>query len=428
MTPLKLAIAGLGTVGAGVVLALAERRAEISERAGCAFEIVAVSARDKNKKRGCALEGVPWTDDPVSLARSDADVIVELIGGEDGAAYALARAALNAKKHLVTANKALLATHGAELAALAEENGVTLRFEAAAAGGIPIVKALRESFIGYGVHTVRGILNGTCNYILTQMEASGLDFTDVLAEAQRLGFAEADPELDVGGGDTAHKLALLSSLAFGVKPGLAHIGVQGIRHITFEDIGFAREFGYRIKLLGVARQTPLGLSQRVQPAMVKRGTPLAEVEGAFNAVVADVGAAGPFFFEGRGAGRAPTASAVIADLVDVARGTAGPAFGIPAAALKAVKAPPPDAHRSAFYLRFTVLDEPGVLAEIARRLADSHVSIESMIQRGRAPGEPVSIVMITHEAPEPHVSDALKAIAASDKVLGSPTMIPMEEG
>ncbi|HTO41959.1 MAG TPA: homoserine dehydrogenase, partial [Rhizomicrobium sp.] len=277
MKPLKLAIAGLGTVGAGVVLALADRRAEIAERAGCTFQIVAVAARDKNKKRGCALEDIPWTDDVVSLANTDADVIVELIGGEDGPAYALAKAALGAKKHLVTANKALLAYHGAELAALAEENGVTLRFEAAAAGGIPIVKALRESFIGYGVHTVRGILNGTCNYILTQMEASGLDFAEVLAEAQRLGFAEADPELDVGGGDTAHKLALLSSLAFGVKPDLAHMRVTGIRHISFEDIQFAREFGYRIKLLGIARKTPLGLSQLVQPAMVKRGTPLAEV-------------------------------------------------------------------------------------------------------------------------------------------------------
>ena len=428
MKPLKLAIAGLGTVGAGVVHSLAERRAEIGERAGCKFEIVAVSARDPRKKRGCNLEGIPWTADAVSLASCDADVIVELVGGEDGAAYQLCKGALAAKKHVVTANKALLAAHGAELAALADANGVALRFEAAAAGGIPIVKSLRESFIAHGVHAVRGILNGTCNYILTQMEATGQDFAEVLAEAQRLGFAEADPELDVGGGDTAHKLAVLSSLAFGVKPDLKHMSVQGIRHITYEDINFAHEFGYRIKLLGIARQTPMGLDQRVQPAMVKLGTPLADVEGAFNAVVADCGAAGPFFFEGRGAGRDPTASAVIADLVDIARGTLGPAFGIPAASMKDVKPPHPESRRSAFYLRFRVLDEPGVLAEIARKLADAHVSIESMIQRGRAPGEPVSIVMITHDAPEPNVAGALKTIAASDKVIGDPNMIPMEAG
>jgi homoserine dehydrogenase len=428
MKPLKLAIAGLGTVGAGVVHSLIERRAEIGERAGRGFDIVMVSARDPKKKRDCNIEGIRWTDDPVALAAGDADVIVELIGGEDGPAYALCKAALAAKKHVVTANKALLAARGAELAALAEANGVALRFEAAAAGGIPIVKALRESFIAHGVHAVRGILNGTCNYILTQMEAAGQDFGEVLAEAQRLGFAEADPELDIGGGDTAHKLAVLSSLAFGVKPDMKHMSVEGIRHITYEDINFAHEFGYRIKLLGIARQTPMGLDQRVQPAMVKLGTPLADVDGAFNAVVADCGLAGPFFFEGRGAGRDPTASAVIADLVDIARGSAGAAFGIPAGALKDVKPPPPESRRSAFYLRFRVLDEPGVLAEIARRLADAHVSIESMIQRGRAPGEPVSIVMITHDAPEPSVARALKTIAASDKVLGDPNMIPMEAG
>lgn len=428
MKTLKIAIAGLGTVGAGVVQSLTERRAEISERAGCALQIVKVSARDKKKKRGCNLENIAWTDDTLSLAECEADVVVELIGGEDGPAHVLCRAALSAGKHVVTANKALLAAHGAELAALAESKGVALRFEAAAAGGIPIVKALRESFIAHGVRAVRGILNGTCNYILTQMEATGMDFADVLAEAQRLGFAEADPELDVGGGDTAHKLAILSSLAFGVKPDLRHMNVQGIRHITFEDINFAREFGYRIKLLGIARQTPAGFDQRVQPAMVKLGTPLADVEGAFNAVVADCGLAGPFFFEGRGAGREPTASAVIADLVDIARGTAGATFGIPAASLKDISPSSPESHCSAFYLRFKVLDVPGVLAEIARKLADAHVSIESMIQRGRAPGEPVSIVMITHDAPEPHVARALKTIAASDKVLGDPNMIPMETG
>jgi len=352
---------------------------------------------------------------------------VELIGGEEGPARALVEAALREGRHVVTANKALLAYHGAALAALAEGSGAALKFEAAVAGGIPIVKALRESLIAYGIDAVRGILNGTCNYILTQMEATGRSFAEVLADAQRLGFAEADPALDVGGGDTAHKLALLSSLAFGVVPVLDRIKIVGIAHITPEDIGFAREFGFRIKLLGIARQMPDGLDQRVQPAMVRAGTPLADVEGAFNAIVADAGAAGPFFFEGRGAGEAATASAVVADLVDVARGANGPPLGRPAASLKALAGPAP-ARVSAFYLRFDVLDVPGVLAEIAGRLADSSVSIESMIQRGRAPGEPVSIVMITHECSETHVARALKVIAASDKVLAAPCMIPMEAG
>jgi homoserine dehydrogenase len=428
MKPLRIAIAGLGTVGGGVIKTLQARGGELAARGGRAIEVVCVSARNKNKKRHAHIDGIAWEDDPVALARHDCDVIVELIGGADGPALALAEAALASGKHVVTANKAMLAEHGAELAALAEKNNVALKFEAAVAGGIPIVKALRESFIAHGIHAVRGILNGTCNYILTQMEATGRSFEDVLAEAQRLGFAEADPELDVGGGDTAHKLALLSSLAFETKPNLAHITVEGIAHIKPEDIGFAREFGCRIKLLGVARLTPHGLDQRVGPAMVKLGTPLADVEGAFNAVVADAGAAGPFFFEGRGAGEAPTASAVIGDLVDIARGRFGPAFGVAASSLKELPRAKDETRRSAFYLRFEVLDEPGVLAQIAHRLAESGVSIESMIQRGRAPGEPVSIVMMTHDTPAPAVARALKAVAASDKVLGQPCMIPMEVG
>ena len=275
---------------------------------------------------------------------------------------------------------------------------------------------------------MRGILNGTCNFILTQMEATGRPFAEVLAEAQSLGYAESDPTLDIGGGDTAHKLALLASLAFGIKPDLSNMTIQGIAHITPEDIAFAREFGCRIKLLGIARQTEHGIDQRVQPAMVRLGTPLADVEGAFNVVVADAGEAGPFFFEGRGAGEAPTASAVVADLVDIARGAVGPTFGRPARNLKSGNPAPAGSRRSAFYLRFDVLDAPGVLAEIASRLAEGGVSIESMIQRGRAPGEPVAIVMVTHECSETAVANALKVIAVSDKVLGDPCMIPMEAG
>jgi len=427
--PLRVAIAGLGTVGGGVLKVLTARRAEIAARSGREIECVLVSARDRNKKRAAEIGNILWTDDSVSLAASDADVIVELIGGEDGVARTLVERALKAGKHVVTANKALLAYHGAELAALAEEKHVALRFEGAAAGGIPIVKALRESLIAYDVVAVKGILNGTCNYILTQMEATGRAFADILADAQRLGFAEADPTLDIGGGDTAHKLALLASLAFGIKPDLANIPIQGISHITPQDIAFAREFGCRIKLLGIARRVDDRFDQRVQPAMVRLGTPLADVDGAFNAVVANVGEAGPFFFEGRGAGEAPTASAVIADIVDIARGNASPVFGRPAGTLRAAQPAPSHMVRSACYLRFDVRDEPGVLADIASQLAESGISIESMIQRGRAaPGESVSIVMITHECSHEAVARALKVIAASDRVLGAPCMIPMEAG
>jgi len=422
---LRIAVAGLGTVGGGVASVLLTRGKELEERAGRNLELVGVSARDKSKSRAANISKIAWENDARALVKSDADVIVELIGGEEGIAYDLVKSALIAKKHVVTANKALLAYHGAELAALAEENNVALKFEAAAAGGIPIVKALRESLIAYGIDSVRGILNGTCNYILTQMEATGQSFDDVLKEAQRLGYAEADPTLDVGGGDTAHKLAVLSALAFGATPNLKSMKIEGIEHITPDDIKFAREFGYRIKLLGLARLRNGHIDQRVQPAMVKLATPLADVEGPFNAVVAHAGEAGPFFFEGRGAGEAPTAGAVVADLVDIARGSFGAPFGRPAKSLTP-NDEPPGPRSCAFYLRFEVLDVPGVLAEIASRLSESEVSIESMIQRGRAPGEPVAIVMITHECVETSVANALKAIAASAKVVAKPCMIPME--
>jgi len=423
--PLRIAVAGLGTVGGGVASVLLTRGKELEERAGRTLELVGVSARDKSKNRAANVSKIAWENDARALVKSDADVIVELIGGEEGIAYDLVKSALVSKKHVVTANKALLAYHGAELAALAEENNVALKFEAAAAGGIPIVKALRESLIAYGIDSVRGILNGTCNYILTQMEATGQSFADVLKEAQKLGYAEADPTLDVGGGDTAHKLAVLSALAFGVTPNLKSMKIEGIEHITPDDIRFAREFGYRIKLLGLARKRGDHIDQRVQPAMVKLATPLADVEGPFNAVVANAGEAGPFFFEGRGAGEAPTAGAVIADLVDIARGSVGAPFGRPAKRLTRNDTQP-GPRSCAFYLRFEVLDVPGVLAEIAGRLSESEVSIESMIQRGRAPGEPVAIVMITHECVETSVASALKAIAASAKVVAKPCMIPME--
>jgi len=420
----KIAIAGLGTVGSGVVKALAARGEELSRRAGRKLEITAVSARDKNKARGYAVPG--WTDDVLSLAKTDADVVVELIGGEEGIACQLVESALANGKHVVTANKALLARHGLALAQLAEKNGVTLKFEAAAAGGIPIVKALREGLIAQPIDAVKGILNGTCNYILTEMESSGRAFADVLTEAQAKGYAEADPTLDVGGGDTAHKLALLASLAFGTAPDLNAVAVEGIQHITPDDIAFASEFGFRIKLLGVARRMGNKIDQKVHPAMVRVRSALANVSGAANGVLVDAGAAGSFFFSGRGAGEAPTASAVIADIVEAASGAASPVFGRPAASLKRLDAADGKQAVSPWYLRFEVLDVPGVLAAIAGNLAEAGVSIESMIQRGRAPGEPVAIVMITHETAQASVERALKAIGASDKVRARPCMIPME--
>jgi homoserine dehydrogenase len=424
----KIAIAGLGTVGSGVMKALAARGDDLSRRAGRKLEIIGVSARDKNKARGFTVSG--WADDPLSLASGDADLVVELIGGEEGVARQLVETALANRKHVVTANKALLAKHGLALAQLAEKNGVTLKFEAAAAGGIPIVKALREGLIAHGIDAVKGILNGTCNYILTEMEASGRAFADVLKEAQAKGYAEADPTLDVGGGDTAHKLALLASLAFGTVPDLGAVAVEGIEHITPDDIAFASEFGFRIKLLGVAKRVNDRIDQKVHPAMVRVRSALANVSGAANGVLVDAGEAGSFFFSGRGAGAAPTASAVVADIVEAAAGGPGESFssvfGRPAAGLARLQ--PADGSRavSAWYLRFEVLDVPGVLASIAGNLAEAGVSIESMIQRGRAPGEPVAIVMITHETAQASVERALKAIGASDKVRARPCMIPME--
>ncbi|HVW72574.1 MAG TPA: homoserine dehydrogenase [Rhizomicrobium sp.] len=424
--PFRIAIAGLGTVGSGVVKALAARGDDLSDRAGRALAITAMSARDKSRARGFEITG--WRDDPLSLADSDADVVVELIGGDEGVARQLVERALFNGKHVVTANKALLAKHGLALARLAEDKGVSLKFEAAAAGGIPIVKVLREDLIAHGVDAVKGILNGTCNYILTEMEASGRSFADVLKEAQAKGYAEADPTLDVGGGDTAHKLCLLASLAFGTAPDLASVAVEGITHITADDIAFASEFGFRIKLLGVARRVGDRIDQRVHPAMVRARAALANVSGPANGVLVDAGEAGSFFFSGRGARAAPTPRAVIADIVEAASegDQPSPVFGRPAAGLARLDPADGKASVSPWYLRFEVLDVPGVLAAIAGHLSEAGVSIESMIQRGRAPGEPVAIVMITHETAQAAVERALKAISASDKVRSRPCMIPME--
>ena len=423
---LRIGIAGLGTVGAGLVKLLSAQDDLIAARCGRRIEVTAVAARDHAKDRGFSKSRFVWFKDAVELAQSpDIDVFVELIGGTDVAAAAV-EAALNAGKHVVTANKALIAARGAELAKTAEKWGLSLNFEAAAAGGIPIVKALREGLAGNEITRVIGILNGTCNYILTQMEETGRSFAEVLSEAQALGYAEADPTLDVGGGDTAHKLAILASLAFGTVPDMDGVYTQGIERISPIDIGFAREFGHRIKLLGIASMTPNGLEARVHPAMIPLGTPLADVMGVLNGVLTESSAAGQSVFEGRGAGGGPTASAVASDLIDIARGSKVAPFGVPSGALKTPARAKLGERQGTFYLRFDVLDKPGVLATIAKCLADKHVSIESMIQRGRAPDEKVGIVIITHDARESDVIAAIKAVEAAGAVVEPPCMIRME--
>lgn len=424
--PLRVALAGLGTVGGGVAKVLAEEKARIADRCGRAIEITAISSRTRAKAEGLPLSGAHWFDDARVMARdAKADVIVEVVGGETMAAEVI-EAAIDAGRHVVTANKSLLAVRGAELARKAEARGVSLKFEAAVAGGIPIIKALKEGLVGNAVTRAYGILNGTCNYILTQMEQTGRPFAQVLSDAQKLGYAEADPTLDVGGGDTAHKLAVLAGVAFGVAPDLGGVHVQGIEQISPIDIAFAREFGYRIKLLGVAVLTQNGVEQRVHPAMVKLDTPLADVGGVFNAVVTESSNAGVSVFEGRGAGERPTASAVVSDLADLARGFAVPAFGVPAARLAPAKRAPLDARTGSFYLRFNVLDRPGVVAVISGCLAEQGISIESMLQRGRAPGEPVAIVMITHDASESAMAAAFDLIARQGVLVEPACLIRME--
>ena len=425
--PLRIALAGLGTVGASTARLL-ERNAELlAERCGRELTLVAVSARDSSRDRGVSLGSVPWYDDAVRMAReADADVVVELIGGSDGVAKSVIEAAINRGRHVVTANKALLALHGAELAQAAEAANVSLNFEAAVAGGIPVVKALRESLAANRIERVHGILNGTCNYILTDMRRNGREFAAALAEAQRLGYAEADPSFDVDGVDAAHKLAILASLAFGSVVDFAGVYMEGIRHISPLDIAYAEELGYRIKLVGSARLTSHGLEQRVHPCMISLQTPLAHVEGVLNAVVAKGDFAEATEYEGRGAGAGPTASAVVADLVDIALGRRAPTFGVPAARLKRLPRAPIDRHVSAFYIRLMVVDRPGVVADIAAALRDQSVSLSSMIQRGRAPHEAVPIVLTTHETEEASMKRALEQIAGLDTVREPPRMIRIE--
>ena len=427
MKAMKIGIAGLGTVGAGVVDLLARNEAIITARAGRPIEVVAVSARDRNKDRGLDLAGVRWYEDATQLVSDpEVEVVVELMGGSEGKARALVEQALAAGKPVVTANKALLAVHGAALAAQAEAAGVQLGFEAAVAGGIPVIKALREGLGANRIAKVVGILNGTCNYILTTMREQGADFDSVLADAQKLGYAEADPSFDIDGIDAAHKLAILAALAFGRPVNFGDVYVEGIRRISALDIGFATELGYRIKLLGIAAETPEGVSARVHPCLVPLSHPIARVEGVFNAVVAVGDAVGQIMLEGRGAGAGPTASAVVADLIDVARGRLTPVWGAAAASLSAQPAVPMEALRGAYYLRLMVRDRPGVIADVAAALRDAQVSMGAMLQHERAPGETVPIVIVTHETTEAQMRVALERIAALDTVIEPPALIRIE--
>ncbi len=425
--PLRVGVAGLGTVGAGVLRLLAENADVVAARAGRAIVVGAISARDRGRDRGVKLDGLRWHDDPVALALDpDVDVVVELIGGADGPARALVQAALAARRPVVTANKAMLAIHGAALAAAAEEAGVALAFEAAVAGGIPVIKALREGLAGNRISRISGILNGTCNYILSRMRAEGRDFAEILADAQRLGYAEADPSFDIDGIDAAHKLAILAALAFGRPVAFGAVHVEGIRGISALDISFASELGYRIKLLGLAHATSSGIAARVHPALVAEDAPLARVDGVYNAVVAEGDFVGRLMLEGRGAGAGPTASAVVADLIDIARGRATPVWGAAGAALSDAPSAPMQDHVGCYYLRLMVLDRPGVIADVTAVLRDLGVSLESMLQRGRAPGETVPVVLVTHETREAAMRAALARIAELPAVVEPPTMLRIE--
>ena len=428
MAPLRVAIAGLGTVGAAVADLLTSRKTLIKERCGREIVISAVSARDRLRDRGVDLTGVDWYEDAAKMAsQADAEVIIELIGGEGGVAKTICENAISSGRHVVTANKALLAMHGMAFAKAAEKASVGLLYEASVAGGIPIIKSLREGFAGNKISSVHGILNGTCNYILTTMRETGREFDDVLTEAQDLGYAEADPSVDVGGIDAAHKLALLASVAFGAEVNFHAVHVEGIQFISADDIAFASELGYRIKLLGIANQTELGVEQRVHPAMVPIASPLAHVEGVFNAVVVEADAIGTSVLQGEGAGAKPTASAVVSDLIDIARNTVLPIFSVPVSELSQPNSVSLDNRLGPYYLRLIVLDRPGVIADVSAALKEEGVSVEVLLQRGRSEEGSVPVVLKLHETVEANVRRAVEQIAQLDSVVERPCMIRIEE-
>ncbi len=416
--PLRVAIAGLGTVGCGTFELLKANHSLIERRSGRAIEVTAVSSRSRGKDRGIDLDSVAWFDDAVDMAKkAEADVVVELIGGSEGIALDVVREALLAGKDVVTANKALIAHHGTELAELANENGRSLLFEPAVAGGIPAIKMVREGLAANSFDRVYGILNGTCNYILTTMRETGRDFDGVLKDAQDLGYAEADPTFDVDGIDAAHKLAILASLAFGTEINFDAVDISGIRSVSALDIELADEFGYRVKLIGMARKVGNGVEQFVKPCLVPVGSPIGGVEGVFNAVAADGDFVGQLMVEGRGAGGGPTASATVADLIDIARGQKLPVLGMNTDRLHGSADIDKSERTAALYIRLLVKEEVGVMAAISAVLAEEKISLESFVQRSSEEGEPVSLVLFTHEASEQSLHEALEKINALPVVL-----------
>lgn len=435
--PLRLGIAGLGTVGAGVFRIVARHGGNLAARCGREIVITGVSARDRTRDRGVDLSGCEWFDDAVELAGSPGiDVFVEMIGGEEGVARDATERALDRGKHVVTANKALLAVHGTRLALRAEEKQVALTFEAAVAGGIPIVKAMREALAGNRISHVYGIMNGTCNYILTEMERDGSAFADVLKDAQEQGYAEADPTFDVGGFDTAHKLAILTTLAFGMQVAFNDIYIEGIENITPQDLDAAAELGYRVKLLGVAQDTGAGIEQRVHPAMVPLGAPIADVHGVFNAVAVHGDNVGDLMLEGKGAGQGPTASAAVGDIVDIAAGRISPVFGRPAKDLRPYRRARMRAHEGGYYVALDVFDRPGAVAAIAQRMAEQKISLESIVQKplladarqtAAETSETMPVVLITHDTLEASVKQALDSIGSDGHIAALPRMIRIEK-
>ncbi|MEM6323035.1 MAG: homoserine dehydrogenase [Pseudomonadota bacterium] len=425
LPPLRLGLAGLGTVGVGVVKIIQRQASLLSARTGRTLVISAVSARTRDKDRGVRLGDYAWEDDPVALARrDDVDVFVEMMGGADGPAKASVEAALAAGKDVVTANKAMLALHGQALATAAETKGAVVRFEAAVAGGIPVVKALTEGLAGNDMGRVMGVMNGTCNYILTRMEAEGLAYETVFEEARALGYLEADPTLDVGGIDAGHKLALLASIAFGTQVNFNAMTLEGIERVEIADIEAARDMGYRIKLLGVAQMTGRGLEQRMTPCLVPAASPLGQLEAATNMVVLEGDAVGQVVLRGAGAGEGPTASAVLSDICDIARGIRVSTFGQPAAQLTASQVAQ-DSTPAPFYLRLALQDKPGALAKVAAILGDAGVSIDRMRQYGHdLPVAPVLIV--THKCQRAALDQALAAMPATGVVDGAPVALRIE--
>ena len=434
-TPLRIGVAGLGNVGATLVRILQKDGAELTKKLGRQIVVTAVAARSRSRDRGIDISGLDWFDDPVALAKSDGiDLFVELIGGEDGPAFAAVKAALEIGRPVVTANKALLAKHGVKLARMAEDSGAQLGFEAAVAGGIPVIKTLREGLGSASIAKVFGIMNGTCNYILTRMGNEDISFADCLKDAQALGYAEADPTFDVEGFDTAHKLSILSTLCFGYEIAPDQIHVEGISKITQHDIKVAADLGYKIKLLGIAQRSEDGIEQRVHPTFVPKGSAIAGVDGVMNAVALETDHVHELLMAGPGAGGPPTASSVLSDILDIARGTRVPPLGIPSAELLPYKAAPMRAHEGGYYIRLNAKDVPGALAAITKRMGEHAISIDSVIQRPdlkakdvAADGVPTrTVVMITQQTLEAEVREALAQIAVDGFIVGEPQLIRIE--